>query len=270
MTSKVGRNGIPALVYSPIDAASLVDSLLVFRSNKLRTQATLCLSIALQDSHDAPTIVFQYDADNLVPGTLSLQTATTDLPQSRLVRITRSSAPLHTLSLRLRSGCPIWGSHSGSITPKDGDDVTSRQLANLAKATELYILFDPERLHKTLRVTLQHFVAHPDQLSGFPVARFYEDKGFTRLDASIFDTVPESDEGATSDTTVESKDEEPPPYEARSLKRPRVGELPQPNQLIATINVHISVLLPNSETCFPLRSAICSPQSHREDEHTRN
>jgi hypothetical protein len=104
--------------------------------------------------------------------------------------------------------------------------VTSRQLANLAKATELYILFDPQRLHKTLHPILQRVVAHPDQVSAFPVARYYEDIGLTRLDASIFDTVLGSHKDIASDATIE--DEEPPPYEARPLKRPRDGELAVP------------------------------------------
>jgi hypothetical protein len=72
MTSNVGRHGLPVLAYTKTDAASPVDAVLVIRSNKTRTQATLCLSVAYQDSENAPTIVFQYDADNLVPGTLSL------------------------------------------------------------------------------------------------------------------------------------------------------------------------------------------------------
>jgi hypothetical protein len=227
MTSNVGRHGVPVLAYTNTDATSPVDAVLVLRCNKSRTQATLCLSVALQDSENAPTIVFQYDADNLVPGTLSLQPAITGLPQSRLARINRSSAPqLQILSLRLRRGCPLWGSHSGSITPKDHDDVTSRQLANLAKATELYILFDSQRLHKTLHPILQHVVAHSDQVSAFPVARYYEDIGLACLDASIFDTVTGSHEDITSDTTID--DEEPPPYEAKTLKRSRVGELAVP------------------------------------------
>jgi hypothetical protein len=227
MTSNVGRHGFPVLAYTKTDAASPVDAVLVLRSNKTRMQATLCLSVALQDSENAPTIVFQYDADNLVTGTLYLQPAVTGLPQSRLARITLSSAPqLQILSLRLQHGCPLWGSHSGSITPKDGDDVTSRQLANLAKTTELYILFASQRLHKALHPILQHVVAHPDQFSAFPVARYYEDIGLARLDASIFDTVPGSHEDIASDATIE--DEEPPPYEARTLKRPRVGEFAVP------------------------------------------
>jgi hypothetical protein len=102
MTLSISRHGFPVLAYTKTNAASPVDAALVLRSNKTRTQATPCLSAALQDSQNPPTIVFQYDANNLVPGILSLQPAITGLPQSRLARIIRSSAPrLQLLFLRL-------------------------------------------------------------------------------------------------------------------------------------------------------------------------
>jgi hypothetical protein len=235
----VGKHGIPVLAYTELDATTPMESLLLFRSNKLRTQATLCLSISLQDFETAPTIVLQYDADNLVPGTLFLKSATPNLPQSRLAHISRSGMPqIQTLSLRLASCCPIWGPLSGSVTPNNSGDVTLNQLANLAKATQLYILLDAKYLHGEPHAILQYLIERPDQLSGFPVARYYKENNFGRLDASVFDIVQGVDHDVVTDDTTE--DEEPPPYMVRSLKRPRVGELVLTPNLRQRLSLHLT------------------------------
>jgi hypothetical protein len=249
MSSNAGNIGSPVLAYTK-ETASSVDALLLFKSSTSRSQAILCLSVAVQDSDEALPIVFQYDPDKVVSGTI--QPATTNLPQSRLVRIARSHAPLHTLSLTLRSRCPIWGSSSGFIDDHAGK---TRQLASIAKATELYILFDLEVLNKKLIAFIRHFVSHSDYLTGFPVARYYEESGFVLLDVSIFDTVPARDEDTVEHEDAvkdeETEDEEPPPYQAKSLKRPRVGELPQLNEVMTPINLHLSILISDYKTSFP-------------------
>ena len=226
MAQTVGKRGFSVLAYPSSDAASLVSLSLIFKYHEDRAQATLSLlhsSVFLQGFDDAQTFILQYDADDIIPGTIPLKPAAIALPQTRFAEIARSRSPqIRTLFLRLKSCCQIWYPFTGSIAPKPGFEAPFIQLANLAKATELCILFDYGWLRPESHSIFQRLVEHPEQLSGFPVDRYYKGR-FRRGDASIFNLLEDVD--AAVETAATTDDEEPPPYVEASSKRPRHGEL---------------------------------------------
>lgn len=221
MTLDIRKSGIPVLAYPDCDAAPLSLSLM-FRFNEVRATASLLLQSSLfVDGHDdKQTFVLQYDADNLKPGKSSLGPATIPLPQHRLNEVSREGNPqIRTLSLTLKKECPVWCSPLTTLaTPKPDHEAAFHQLANLAKATRLHILFDYNWLHRDHHVIFQRLVDHPEQLAGFPVWRHYS-KQYRREDWSIFNT--DNDNATTED---EAPVGEGPPVYAESSKRPRHGQ----------------------------------------------
>ncbi|KAF2818445.1 hypothetical protein CC86DRAFT_157593 [Ophiobolus disseminans] len=220
MTTDVGKRGIPAMAYPAIYTSSPMSLFLVIKHNHRSAQATLCLSspVFLQGLEDAQPFILQYDANNLVPGTISLGPTAINLPQTCLTEIARSTTPqICTLSLSLSSCCPVWCPSSASIEPKAGCEAMFHQLAALAKATRLCIVFDYNYLRTENRTLIQQLIAHPEQLSGFPLR--YRQGQFRCADASIFE-VPE---GVNTDVETDAavKDEPPPPYVEAGSKRPR-------------------------------------------------
>ncbi|KAF1939364.1 hypothetical protein EJ02DRAFT_258475 [Clathrospora elynae] len=147
MTRNSGKNGVPVMAYPTTSTSSPISSSLIFKHNKHNAQATLSLqsSIFLQGFDDAQAFMLQYDADNFVPGTISLSPAAIDLPPTRLVQIARSGSPqIRTLFLGLKARCPIWCPPCKSIAPKQGYDAPFHQLAALAEAIKLCIVFEPD------------------------------------------------------------------------------------------------------------------------------
>jgi hypothetical protein len=224
MTRNSGKNGVPVMAYPAIGTCTPLSSSLVFKHNKRTAQATLSLrfSIFLQGFDDAQPFILQYDADNFVPGTISLSPAAIDLPPTRLVQIARSGSPqIRTLSLGLKTCCPIWCPPSKCIAPKNGCDTLFHQLATLAEATKLCIIFDYQYLRDENVALIQKLIGLPDQLSGVPL-RYRADQ-FRLTDVSVFKTPEHVHVEAESDVTTE--DEQPPPYVEASNKRPRQSML---------------------------------------------
>ncbi len=226
LESRDSRGGFPALAYTRCDDSSPVSSYLVFKLSDSRTQATLLLQSSLFiDGFEAEqTFILQYDADDLVPGKISLGPAAIPLPQKRLDEIAREGNPkMSTLTLTLKKVCSVWSPpFPRPLTPQSEHGDSFHRLANLAKATELHILFDYNWLHCNQHVIFRRFVDQPDQLSGFPIWRYYREAGYRRVeDWSAF----ESGDAEDTDPDAATEDEavDPPPVYGEGSKRPRHG-----------------------------------------------
>ncbi|KAL5113148.1 hypothetical protein ACEQ8H_008987 [Pleosporales sp. CAS-2024a] len=208
------------MAYPTTDTSSPMPSSLMIKHNQKDAQATLSLkaSIFLQGFAGAQPFMLQYDADNFVPGTVSLGPATIDLPPARLIQIARSGSPqIRTLSLSLKACCPIWCPPTRSIAPKQGYDAVFQQLAALAEATKLCIVLDYQYLGDEHVALIQKLIELPDQLSGVPL-RYRADQ-FRLTNASIFKAYEHVHAEVETDATTE--DEQPPAYAEASSKRPR-------------------------------------------------
>jgi len=204
MNHIIRKNGIPVLAYSKCDSASPISSSLVIRHNESAAQATLCLQ--------CQTFIFQYDADNLVPGSTSLGPATVVLSQAQLNEVARHANPqMRTLSLTLKKECPLWYPLSTGNLPPQGSNASTVPLGHLARARELYILFDYNWLHRDTHSTFDRLIQHPEDFTGFPVARHYKNQ-YRCADWSYF---------KFGDAAATTEDEEPPSYAEASTKRPR-------------------------------------------------
>lgn len=226
MTHLVRKSGIPVLAYPKHNDTSPVPLSLVIICNEHPPQATICLrsSLFIHGFKDAQTFILQYDADNFVPGPLSLDAALITLPQTQLKKVVRNGNPqIRTLSLALKKVCPIWCPRSSvSPTPEHGFETSFDQIVDLAKATKLDILFDYNWLHRDAHSLFHQLIEHSNKLSGFPVHKHYN-KLYRCVDWSVF-KIRDTDAHAEADATTE--DEEPPPvYAEASSKRPRHGEL---------------------------------------------
>lgn len=223
MTYDVRTSGIPALAY-PHDSQSPVSLSLFIKCNDRRAQMTLCLQsqLAVQDIGDKQMVILQYDADHMVPGTISLRPAALPLPQERLDSLSRAGNPqIRTLSLKLRKTCPVWCAPSTAFKQQPGCSASTLPLAELAQATHISILFDHNWLHRGLQAILQRLIEHPEHLSGFPVGQRYREQRLRQTDWSVFD-IEVID--ACGDATITVEGELPPDYAEPSTKRLRQGE----------------------------------------------
>jgi hypothetical protein len=205
----------PALACSTSDVAwQLSCSLLVkHREGSMRATISLQFSIPIQGFDEEQTFTCLYNADNLVPNKISLQDPIIIPSHAQLVEIARpGNFQLKTLSLNIRTPCPIWcPAFSGSIASKDGFDAPFHQLVNLAKATEILVLFDLNWLNPNKKEQLQRLITHIEEFDGFPID---EDnaKGRRLADWSVFSPI--------EDALPEAL----PSYFEASQKRSRQGE----------------------------------------------
>lgn len=210
----IRKGGIPVLAYPHCDAAPMLSSMM-FRFNEAQATASILLQLLLHvNGYDEPqTFTLQYDADNLKPG--SLGPATIPLPQHRLDEIAREGNPqMQTLSLTLKRTAPMWSPRDVRLRPQPGHEVAFDQVAVLARATTLHILFDFNWLHRDHHAVFRRLVARPDELRGFPVWRHYS-KLYRKEDWQIFE-----DQAVHEDDVIG----EFPPVYSESSKRPRHGE----------------------------------------------
>jgi hypothetical protein len=208
----VRKSGIPVLASPASDAAPQWPCSLAVKYLETRMQATISLqcSLPIHGSDDEQTFTLLYNADNLVPGNTSLKPPPTCLPQDRLHDIARQgNANLKILSLTLKTPCSVWcPPSSGPIAPKDGFGTAFGQFVELARTTEVHILFDWNWLHKDHHARFDRLVRHPEHLTGIPVDQASA-KRYRLADWSVFSP---ADDVAS---------EAPPPYTAASKKRPR-------------------------------------------------
>ena len=211
----VRKGGIPALAYSTSDAASVSSCSLIIRHSEPHMQATISLqfSVPIHGFDDDQSFTLLYDADNLVPGTNSLGPATVSLPQARLDEISRQGNPKpRALSLTLKKPCPVrCPPSSGSVAPKHGFDSRFRQLVDLARATEVHILFDYNWLHRDYHAQFQRLINRPERLTGFRAGNSHTTL-YRQADWTVFSPVEEA------------VSEAPPSYTNASNKRSRQGK----------------------------------------------
>jgi hypothetical protein len=213
MTYLMRKGGIPALAY-PISSAalpSLCTLLIKCSETSMQLTITLQLSIFIHGFDGEQLCTLVYDADNLRTGTTSLS-ETTSLPQARLEEIARHGNLIpRILSLTLKKPCPIQcPPSSGSIAPKHGFGAQLRQLADLARALEVHVLFDNAWLRRENLAQLQKLIRHPERLIGYAGLLDRSARLYRQADWTVFSPV----EDAAS--------EAPPSYAAdASNKRPR-------------------------------------------------
>ncbi|KAF1952730.1 hypothetical protein CC80DRAFT_452145, partial [Byssothecium circinans] len=220
----ITKPGFGVLAYYASLQAAPVSLSLKFRYNEQRAQATLCLlqsSTILQGFDGTETfIILQYNAENLVPGAISL---TPVAFHQGLSGIARSAKPkLHRLSLKLTRCYPIWRPLTGSIASKPGFEDRFQHFATLAKATELHIVLDYAWLRPECLATFQRLVAHPEQLSGYPISQFYT-RHFRPEEAFSNDLLAPVAAALESDAT--NKEEAQPPLDIAASSKPVLPDL---------------------------------------------
>ncbi|KAH9881163.1 hypothetical protein J1614_001658 [Plenodomus biglobosus] len=207
----VRKGGIPVLAYPKHDPASPISLTFVVTYHHSSAQATFYLqcSPSVQDRNEPQAFILQYSADNFVSGSLSLESALIALPPQRLNEVGRHGKPqMRTLCLSLKNVCPVWCPLT-PVTPAFQSEFQT-SLTNLAKATDLMILFDYNWVHHDMHVYFQRLVEHTEEFTGCPVPGHFG-KLYRRLDWKVF-SIGEAD--AHVDGDVATDDEEPPPVYA--------------------------------------------------------
>ncbi|KAL1591544.1 hypothetical protein SLS60_011792 [Paraconiothyrium brasiliense] len=204
------KGGIPALAscVSSTTQASCASSLVV-RVSESSKQATIELEFELPvrgfETHQR--ITFVYDSSNFASGAIPVKGLHVSSEQTeQIARISRSPTEYKPMSMRLTLIEPcVVISPSRSISPKEGHELRFEQVATLAKATELDIVFDSLWMHRDKDAQFRYLIANASLT------------GFARKNA---DTVKEDD------WTIFGVDEAvlpdvPPPYDLTSRKHSR-------------------------------------------------
>ncbi|KAH8710015.1 hypothetical protein GQ44DRAFT_627274 [Phaeosphaeriaceae sp. PMI808] len=213
MTHNLLRSGgIGALACVATNNASLLSCTLQVKYDEGSSHATFSLQHAthIHGFAEAQFFNFIYDADNLLPATTTCKTATRTLTRTELAHIARTQiSEVQALSLNLKKPCAILCPNvPGSIAPKASHEVPFRHLVDLAKATEITILFDWKWLHQRRHSPFLNIVSQPETFSGFPINE-KNLKGHRLEDWSVFSP------------TEDYVSNEPPPYTEASHKRHR-------------------------------------------------
>lgn len=169
------NDGIPALARAK-DSADLTSFVQCAFNIKYKEHAGLA-NFSLQcKTHVHPFTEPQpfsliYDANNLLPTTTKCSATQRTLEEPETTYITRNKpAKTQALSLHLKNPCTIlYPAIAGSIAPKPSHESAFTQLVALAKAKEIEILFDGNRLHPNQRSSFVTIVSRPEELSGFPI-----------------------------------------------------------------------------------------------------
>lgn len=167
------KHGFPVLVYlTPQEPLSLPFTLRV-QHHEPRKQVTLMLRTCVSlHGADEQAFVAQYDADNVTVGD-----AIVHIPKDRGDQIARNSTSnqMTTLSLQLHHPCPLWCSRSEVPLPVPEPEQVEplSELAQLARAVSLQIVFDYNWLSLDARVPYQRLVKGKERLTGFPVHEYY-------------------------------------------------------------------------------------------------
>ncbi|KAJ4348968.1 hypothetical protein N0V95_005016 [Ascochyta clinopodiicola] len=218
------KRGIPALVYPASSSASPSPCSLLFKHSLERAQATLSLQfvLAISGYNEPQAITLPYDASNLLPS--SLGPATIPLPQTRLDELARHGKPqIRTLSLRLKTPCRVWcPPGSGSLRPDRGAEDVMGQLTQVARATDVRVVFDFNWLRRQHHEIFAQLVEQPESLAAFATRRR---DGSRCMDWTVFDLGSAEVVQKVLETESETEDEAPPSY-IESHKRSRHTESP--------------------------------------------
>ncbi|KAJ4344359.1 uncharacterized protein N0V89_012099 [Didymosphaeria variabile] len=203
------KGGIPALAscVSNTTQASCAGSLIV-RVNECSKQATIELEFGLP-VHGFETdqrITFVYDGNNFASGAIPVKGIHVS-PENveQITQISRSPTEHkpRSMQLTLTEPCVVL-SPSGSISPKQGHELRFQQVATLARATKLDIVFDFLWLHRDKDAQFRYLIANAS-LTGFA----HKNADTVEHDWTIFGV----DEAVLPEV--------PPPYDFTSQKRSR-------------------------------------------------
>jgi hypothetical protein len=166
------RRGVPVLAYSVSDTISQRSCLMFVKCSEDQKTASISLrfSIDIHGFDVAQKISLIYNADNLVPGNCFLSDAV-DLPFETVQEVSpRQGTPrLKILSLELKKPCPVLCPPSRSILPKHGVEFPFQQLASLARATEIKVVFDYNRVHRNKQGLFQSFIRDPTEWGNYAI-----------------------------------------------------------------------------------------------------
>jgi hypothetical protein len=232
---------------------------LAFRCDDTK-RATVLLVAKIPTAHDTQTFVLQYDADELLSGTVGLQSGNAHIPRQQLDELLRDKDNKHydikTLSLRIAQPCPFWCPHAPSFSPQPGCEASFRQFVELARATAIHVVFDYKHLRKEQQGMFRAFSKVATGLTGYAVEASLSEHKLRRASWEVFS--PLDAVGA------------PPAYDASPAydgprKRPRLGEAgilpPSAEQLTRAAS-------PNSPTQCRKRFAPRSPTESDSSEKT--
>jgi hypothetical protein len=196
-----GKHGFPVLAYLTSHPLTLSCTLRI-QHHEPRKQVTLMLRtcVALhgancsddeQDSDNEQAFVVQYDADNLVYDS-RFSAPTIHVPPTRLDGIVRDGSDgderqLQTLTLHLARPCPLWCPDTNVLLPKPEAAHVElfNELAQLARAKTVHLVFDRSWLSLAQQVPLQRIIKGKEVLTGFPVADYYS-RAYRRADWTVF------------------------------------------------------------------------------------
>lgn len=211
----VRKRGIPALVCTESDLEYQTCSLAIKYSRDYE-KATISLrrSFSIDDLDGPETFTILYDANNLVPGTISLQPAKNISPTLTNQIAQGGNADIRVLSLTTKKHCPIWCPKTR--VDEEHRNVCLQKFLNLTRASKIkiLILFDYSWVQEQNHARLKWLIDHPEMLAGFPV---YEHCTITHIymPTCWSETSP----------VAEAVHEPPPPYPqpTKRLRRPSLS-----------------------------------------------
>lgn len=161
------KGGVPALAsLSPALSSPCLCSLVV-EVNEPANQATIQLQFGLhaRESRIDERLSLIYDGDILEPGTTIVRDVTIS-PEHMEQIARRGSKRLRSLHLTLRQPCIVLLSSVAPIFQNRHDPLVE-QLATIAKATDIHIVFDSAWLHPS-KVAGFRFLERASELTGCP------------------------------------------------------------------------------------------------------
>ncbi|KAJ4361271.1 hypothetical protein N0V95_002040 [Ascochyta clinopodiicola] len=171
--------------------------------------------------YNIQVFVLQYDADNLLSGTVSLGSGNKLLSRPQLDDLLRDKDNKHfdikTLALSIERPCPLWCTDAQSFSPNPGREPVLCQFVDLAKSTTIHIVFDYKHIRKEHQGRFRAFCKAARGLNGYPVEESLKKQGLRKASWEVFGPIDAV--GA------------PPPYESSSTrKRPRHASPTSPSQ----------------------------------------
>lgn len=194
---------------------------LIFRCDNAQ-HATLLLVVRTPTAHSAADaeFVLQYDGDNLVPSHVKLVNGIGRLERTQLDELApqkgkgKQRLDVKTLQLSIKRPSPVWcPASTPTFSPRPGREHESalQQLVDLAKETEIHVVFDFNQLHQSYHSSFKAFGKAFRGLIGYSVEAPLVERGLKKASWEVF--APTKVAGA------------PPAYDApRPRKRRRKGK----------------------------------------------
>jgi hypothetical protein len=187
--------GFKALAYPALnvpDPVSPCQCSVIFRCDDASKRATVLLVAKIPTVHDTQPFVLQYDADKLLPGTVSLSSGNTYISRPQLDELLRNKDNKHfdikTLSLSVEQPW-LWCPDARSFSPRPGCELSFRQFVELAKATAIHIVFDYKHLRKEYQGMFRAFSKATRGLTGYPVEASLTEQKLRKASWEVFSPV---------------------------------------------------------------------------------